>query len=247
MEVILLKDVTDLGKQGEVVSVEHGYARDHLLPKGAAVVVTKTAEVEGGKVKFVVMGRKSGRFAEGRRRRFAPVRIVDRRAPVGTRVVGPIAHELRENVNIAREAEVEDFGNNGLQPVLEQLRTVRAEVHEGYSDVARRELTWRSFQQLATGPLWTAVEHLEDDPYRQQLADVLDAAVGGLEAFQLDERHFAAIDSTLSRLSAPTVTEDAVDACENEWQAAEVATVPALRAAFEEWLATSYPGIEDGG
>ncbi len=126
-----------------------------------------------------------------------------------------------------------------LQPVLDRLRTARDQVSESYSDIAHRELTWREFQELACGSLWATVEKLEDDPYRQQLADVLDAAVSQLEAFQLDEKHLAAIDSTLSSLAATTVTEHAVDACGQEWQAAEVATVPALRAAFEEWLASS--------
>ncbi len=145
-----------------------------------------------------------------------------------------------------QETAVDKFEMNGFRGVLERLRIAREEVHAGYPDPTRRELTWTTFQQLTTGPLWEAVEQLEDEPYRQQLADVLDAAANKLEAFQLSERHFSAIDFTLARLSARTPTEKDVDACEDEWRAAEVDTIPKLQEAFEEWLASSYSGIEDG-
>jgi large subunit ribosomal protein L9 len=50
MEVILLQDVTDLGKAGEVKRVADGYARNYLLPKGMANKATpgalKEAEVQ---------------------------------------------------------------------------------------------------------------------------------------------------------------------------------------------------------
>ncbi|MCC5909552.1 MAG: 50S ribosomal protein L9 [Clostridiaceae bacterium] len=40
MKVILLKDVKGQGKQGEVVNVSDGYARNFLLPKDLAVEAT---------------------------------------------------------------------------------------------------------------------------------------------------------------------------------------------------------------
>lgn len=40
MEVILQKDVKNLGKKGEVVDVAEGYARNFLLPRGLAVEAT---------------------------------------------------------------------------------------------------------------------------------------------------------------------------------------------------------------
>ncbi len=41
MEVILLRDVPNLGKAGDVKKVAGGYARNYLIPKGWAVPATK--------------------------------------------------------------------------------------------------------------------------------------------------------------------------------------------------------------
>ncbi|NMA82405.1 MAG: 50S ribosomal protein L9 [Epulopiscium sp.] len=43
MKVILLQDVKTLGKKGDVVNVNDGYARNFLLPKKAAVEATQEA------------------------------------------------------------------------------------------------------------------------------------------------------------------------------------------------------------
>lgn len=41
MEVILTEDIQSLGKQGQVVKVAEGYARNFLLPKGKALEATQ--------------------------------------------------------------------------------------------------------------------------------------------------------------------------------------------------------------
>lgn len=41
MEVLLRQDVSKLGSVGEIVRVKPGFARNYLLPKGMAVVVTQ--------------------------------------------------------------------------------------------------------------------------------------------------------------------------------------------------------------
>ncbi len=41
MKVILLKNVKDLGNEGDLVTVKDGYARNFLLPRGMAMEATK--------------------------------------------------------------------------------------------------------------------------------------------------------------------------------------------------------------
>ena len=43
MQVILKKDVQNLGEQGELVTVKDGYARNYLLPQNFAEIATKGA------------------------------------------------------------------------------------------------------------------------------------------------------------------------------------------------------------
>lgn len=48
MELLLKQNVDHLGRIGDVVKVKSGYARNYLLPRGLAVMVTKSnvAEIE---------------------------------------------------------------------------------------------------------------------------------------------------------------------------------------------------------
>lgn len=43
MEVILKKDVENLGFNNEIVSVKNGYGRNFLIPKGLAILATESA------------------------------------------------------------------------------------------------------------------------------------------------------------------------------------------------------------
>lgn len=44
MEVILKKDMSNLGYENDIVKVKNGYARNYLLPKGLAIVATESAK-----------------------------------------------------------------------------------------------------------------------------------------------------------------------------------------------------------
>ncbi len=46
MQVILLEDVKKLGKKGDIIKANDGYARNYLLPKKLAVEATNTAKNE---------------------------------------------------------------------------------------------------------------------------------------------------------------------------------------------------------
>ena len=41
--VLLIQDVQDLGRSGEITKVRPGFARNYLLPQGKAVVADKVA------------------------------------------------------------------------------------------------------------------------------------------------------------------------------------------------------------
>ena len=41
VELLLTEDVASLGKQGEIVQVRSGYARNYLLPQGLATVASQ--------------------------------------------------------------------------------------------------------------------------------------------------------------------------------------------------------------
>ena len=46
MEIILKKDVENLGYAREIVKVKHGYARNYLIPQGFAILATPSAKKE---------------------------------------------------------------------------------------------------------------------------------------------------------------------------------------------------------
>jgi large subunit ribosomal protein L9 len=43
MDIILKKDIPNLGDKDDIVSVKDGYARHYLIPKGMAVIATSSA------------------------------------------------------------------------------------------------------------------------------------------------------------------------------------------------------------
>jgi large subunit ribosomal protein L9 len=56
MELLLKQNVEHVGRLGDVVKVKSGYARNYLLPRGLAVMVTKSnvAEIERARAQAVV-------------------------------------------------------------------------------------------------------------------------------------------------------------------------------------------------
>src|SRR5579862_8197014 len=59
MEVILLQDVTKLGKENEIVKVRDGFARNYLIPRKMAILAN-----EGGKKHIAEMEKQQVRREE---------------------------------------------------------------------------------------------------------------------------------------------------------------------------------------
>jgi large subunit ribosomal protein L9 len=51
MEIILKKDITNLGYKNDLVNVKDGYARNYLIPKGMAIIATDSSKKELAELK----------------------------------------------------------------------------------------------------------------------------------------------------------------------------------------------------
>jgi len=64
MEVLLLKDVEDLGEAGEIKRVADGYARNYLVPRGMAVRATPGAIKQAEKHREAASRRQAKELSE---------------------------------------------------------------------------------------------------------------------------------------------------------------------------------------
>jgi len=77
MEVILREHVDNLGKRGEVVKVADGYARNYLLPRKLALIVTEgnRKQIEREREKFEAKEAEEKKVADGLAARVANLEI----------------------------------------------------------------------------------------------------------------------------------------------------------------------------
>jgi len=77
MEVILREHVDNLGRRGEVVKVADGYARNYLLPRKLALLVTEgnKKQIEREKVKFDAKEAEEQKVAQAMAERIANVDV----------------------------------------------------------------------------------------------------------------------------------------------------------------------------
>ena len=84
MELILIKDVSDVGLKGEVVRVRSGFARNFLLPRKLAIASTRANQqfVEAQKVRAAQRRAKEQAEAENRAKDLTAVKLTIQ-APAG--------------------------------------------------------------------------------------------------------------------------------------------------------------------
>ena len=77
MEVILREHVDNLGRRGEVVKVADGYARNYLLPRKLALLVTEgnKKQIERERVKFDLKEAEEQRVAQAIAERIADIDV----------------------------------------------------------------------------------------------------------------------------------------------------------------------------
>jgi len=78
MEVILREHVDNLGRRGEVVKVANGYARNYLLPRKLALLVTEgnKKQIERERAKFDAKEAEEKKIAEAMAARLATAEVV---------------------------------------------------------------------------------------------------------------------------------------------------------------------------
>jgi large subunit ribosomal protein L9 len=119
MKLILLSDVTDLGKKGDLVDVTDGFARNFLLPKKKAMKATEGALAQAAKLR-------TAREAAERQARDAAERIATQLA--GTRVV--LAAQAGDEGKL--------YGSIGTADVVEGIkRFTGIDVERRYIDIRK--------------------------------------------------------------------------------------------------------------
>ena len=78
MEIILREHVDNLGRRGEIVKVADGYARNFLLPRKLAMVVTEgnKRHIDRERAKFDAREAEEQKIAEAQRDRLANIEVV---------------------------------------------------------------------------------------------------------------------------------------------------------------------------
>lgn len=115
MQIILLEKVANLGNLGEVVKVKDGYARNFLIPKGAARRATQAAvaEFEARRAELEkVQAEKLAAASAAGEKLAGKVITIGQKAGVDGRLFGSIT-----NADVA-----EALGQQGFQVVKAQVR-----------------------------------------------------------------------------------------------------------------------------
>jgi large subunit ribosomal protein L9 len=105
MKVLLRTDVRGLGRRGDIVMVKSGYARNFLLPSGAALAASSATEVQAASMRKArdIVDAKSREAAEAQKVLIEKATLtIDARASANGRLFGSIGET--DIVNAIRTA-----------------------------------------------------------------------------------------------------------------------------------------------
>jgi len=111
MEVLLMKDVENVGNAGEIKSVANGYARNYLIPRGLAVVATAGARRQAEQIRKAAEARrqKAMHAAQSLAERIAGLELVfEMRAGENDKLYGSVtAADIAEKISQAVGEEID--------------------------------------------------------------------------------------------------------------------------------------------
>jgi len=132
MEVILLQDVDNLGKKGEIAHVSDGYARNYLLPRKLAEIATpgRIAAVRKIMEEKEARARREAERAEETREILCRT-VLTIPAPVGSgeRLFGSVTNQdIADAIYTARKLRI-DKRNVELEEPIKMVGTYMIKVH----------------------------------------------------------------------------------------------------------------------
>ncbi len=123
MELLLLKDVKDVGKKGDVVRVRDGHARNFLLPNDLAVPATRSNKKFFAEQRTRSVARKAREkeAAEKRAKELRELKItLEVKAGEGDKLYGSVTPE---DVRVALEQQGHSFEKKQIR-IKEALKTL---------------------------------------------------------------------------------------------------------------------------
>lgn len=182
MQVVLLEPISKLGKAGDIVEVKNGFARNYLIPRGAALRASKDniASFEGRKKEIEAANESKRKEAAEFAKKLEGTKItIIRQAAADGRLFGSVTvREISENLK-ALGFEIESKSIDLLNPIRAVgANDVRVSLHAEVSttvivNVARSES--EAEQQL--------IKELEEDIQAREQArlDAIERTIKGAE------------------------------------------------------------------
>ncbi|HWD24440.1 MAG TPA: 50S ribosomal protein L9 [Acidimicrobiales bacterium] len=129
MKVVLRSDVSGMGKRGDIIDVSDGYARNHLVPTGQAIVATDGIAAQAASM------RRSRDFKDARDREAAEA-IAQRLVPT-TIVISARAGREGKLFGSVTSADIVEAVNDQVGVSIDR-HTLRA--HDAIREIGRHEV-----------------------------------------------------------------------------------------------------------